>query len=79
MAREQLPLVSGTRTLVSECDEMELAVILMPELPMRPSRPWLSLGGLLASSRAWSAAEVKPAEDTSRIGYRRGSPCSLFA
>ena len=59
-AREQWPVVS-------ECDEMELAVILMPVLPMGPSRPWLSLGGMLAISRAWSAAEVMPAKDTPRI------------
>ena len=59
-AREEWPVVS-------ECDEMELAVILMPVLPMGPSRPWLSLGGMLAFSRAWSAPEVMPAKDTPRI------------
>ena len=62
---------------VSECDEMELAVILMPVLPMGPSRPWRSLGGMLAKTRAWSAAEVMPAKDTPRIVSRQGSPCSL--
>src|SRR5208283_883641 len=51
--------------------------LLMPALPIGPSRPWRFLGGVLGSSRAWSAAEVRPAEDTPRIGYRRGSPCSL--
>ncbi len=67
VAGEQWPVVSRTRTAVSECDERELAVILMPVLPMGPSRPWLSLGGMLAFSRAWSAAEVMPAKDTPRI------------
>ena len=56
-----------------------MAVILMPVLPMEPSRPWRSLGGMLAFSRAWSAAEVMPAEDTPRIVSRQGSPCSLCA
>ncbi len=72
VAREQWPVVSRTRTAVSECDEMELAVILMPVLPMGPSRPWRSLGGMLAFSRAWSAAEVMPAKDTPRIVQRQG-------
>ena len=72
-------MASGEWPVASECDEMVLAVILMPVLLMGSSRPGRSLGGMLAFSRAWSAAEVMPAEDTPRIVSRQGSPCSLCA
>ena len=61
-------MVSRTRTAVSECDEMELAVILMPVLPNGTELAMAFSGwGTPAFSRAWSAAEVMPAKDTPRI------------